>query len=48
MSERPDDQKPLPDDAEFPASEDEEDEDALPLGSDEDDDLPEDENERPL
>lgn len=37
MSERPDDLEPLPDDAEFPDSEeDEEDMDDLPLGSDED------------
>lgn len=49
MSERPDDLEPLPDDAEFPVEEDEdEDEAGLPLGTDdvenpvEDDDEPED------
>ncbi|MDW8846797.1 hypothetical protein AAH450_01200 [Erwinia sp. P7711] len=51
MSERPDYQEPLPDDAEYPADEDErEDGEDMPLGSDdEDEEEPlEDDDDRPL
>lgn len=52
MSERPDYQEPLPDDAEYPAEEDEREDGEMPLGSDdEDEEEPfedEDDNDRPL